>query len=161
VGLWLAQPGDRAALDRRHHIDARDRLRQSLVGPVPDIIFALGPEEVREEGIETGIATSLQPEFAKESRFHLKFCMNPREARNVQPLPKLRETICAPDAEESSCGRRWRLEHWLGKDGELFGPSWILQVNLRENPKVRAALFKPRSAVSHTRRGRAGGSTQI
>ncbi len=27
---------------------------------------------------------------------------------------------------ECSCGRRWRLEHYFGKDGELFGPSWVL-----------------------------------
>jgi hypothetical protein len=27
---------------------------------------------------------------------------------------------------ECQCGRRWRLEHYFGKDGELLGPSWIL-----------------------------------
>jgi hypothetical protein len=27
---------------------------------------------------------------------------------------------------ECRCGRRWRLEHWFGKDGERLGPSWIL-----------------------------------
>jgi hypothetical protein len=27
---------------------------------------------------------------------------------------------------ECRCGRRWRLEHYLGKDGSLLGPSWIL-----------------------------------
>ncbi|HJP65107.1 MAG TPA: hypothetical protein VKA30_02255 [Actinomycetota bacterium] len=24
------------------------------------------------------------------------------------------------------CGWRWRLEHYIGKDGTLLGPSWIL-----------------------------------
>jgi hypothetical protein len=27
---------------------------------------------------------------------------------------------------ECSCGRRWRLEHFFGKDGAVLGPSWIL-----------------------------------
>jgi hypothetical protein len=27
---------------------------------------------------------------------------------------------------ECACGRRWRLEHYIGKDGDLLGPSWIL-----------------------------------
>jgi hypothetical protein len=27
---------------------------------------------------------------------------------------------------ECRCGRRWRLEHWLARDGSLLGPSWIL-----------------------------------
>jgi hypothetical protein len=27
---------------------------------------------------------------------------------------------------ECGCGRRWRLEHYIGKDGSLLGPSWIL-----------------------------------
>jgi hypothetical protein len=27
---------------------------------------------------------------------------------------------------ECRCGRRWRLEHYFGKDGSLLGPSWIL-----------------------------------
>jgi hypothetical protein len=27
---------------------------------------------------------------------------------------------------ECQCGRRWRLEHYFGKDGELLGPSWVL-----------------------------------
>ncbi len=28
---------------------------------------------------------------------------------------------------ECNCGRRWRLEHYLGKDGSLLlGPSWVM-----------------------------------
>jgi hypothetical protein len=27
---------------------------------------------------------------------------------------------------ECGCGRRWRLEHYIGNDGDLLGPSWIL-----------------------------------
>ncbi len=44
--------------------------------------------------------------------------------------------VCCPPATtdligremdfECRCGRRWRLEHYLGKDGSLLGPSWIM-----------------------------------
>jgi hypothetical protein len=27
---------------------------------------------------------------------------------------------------ERGCGRRWRLEHYFGKDGSFLGPSWVL-----------------------------------
>jgi hypothetical protein len=27
---------------------------------------------------------------------------------------------------ECRCGRRWRLEHFFGKDGSILGPSWVL-----------------------------------
>jgi len=44
--------------------------------------------------------------------------------------------VCCPPATtdligremdfECRCGRRWRLEHYLGKDGSLLGPLWIM-----------------------------------
>jgi hypothetical protein len=44
--------------------------------------------------------------------------------------------VCSPPATadlvgremdfECRCGRRWRLEHYFGKEGSLLGPSWIL-----------------------------------
>jgi hypothetical protein len=32
----------------------------------------------------------------------------------------------SPDVEERLNGRRWRLEHFFGKDAKRAGSSWIL-----------------------------------
>jgi hypothetical protein len=40
--------------------------------------------------------------------------------------PPMADLIGSEMAFDCRCGRRWRLEHYLGKDGSLLGPSWIL-----------------------------------
>jgi hypothetical protein len=41
-------------------------------------------------------------------------------------LPSTADVIGREMDFECRCGRRWRLEHYLGKDGSLLGPSWVL-----------------------------------
>jgi hypothetical protein len=41
-------------------------------------------------------------------------------------LPSTADLISREMDFECRCGRRWRLEHFIGESGALLGPSWIL-----------------------------------
>jgi hypothetical protein len=45
---------------------------------------------------------------------------------HICSLPSTADLIGRKTDFECGCGRRWRLEHYLGEDGSLLGPSWIL-----------------------------------
>jgi hypothetical protein len=53
--------------------------------------------------------------------------MHPIADPHVCKLPPTADLIRQEmDFECTGCERRWRLEHYVGKDGALLGPSWIL-----------------------------------
>jgi hypothetical protein len=41
-------------------------------------------------------------------------------------LPPTADLIGREMDFECGCGRRWRLERFIGKDGSILGPSWTL-----------------------------------
>jgi hypothetical protein len=57
---------------------------------------------------------------------------------------------------ECACSRRWRLEHYIGQDGSLLGPSWILPRRSPARPR-RATVESSEGVADKTASGRACG----